>query len=62
VGKLRVLREQLCHARLQLGDLRELAELRLVLVEVGIQGLGLVHKLRLLRQAVDDRLEEDTGI
>jgi hypothetical protein len=62
VGEFWVLGEELGHALLQLGDLSELAELRLVFVKVGIEGLGLVDKLGLLCQAVDDRLEEDASI
>lgn len=62
MSKLWVLRKEFGHTLLQLGDLGKLAELRLVLVEVTVERLGLVYKLGLLGQTVDDRLEEDTGI
>jgi hypothetical protein len=62
VSKLWVLREEFGHTLLQLGDLGKLAELRFVLVKVTVERLGLVHKLGLLGQTVDDRLKEDTGI
>jgi hypothetical protein len=39
VGELCVLREQLLHPLLEFGDLGLLAELRLILVEVGIERL-----------------------
>ena len=62
VSQLWVLGEELCHAFFQFGYLSQFAELRLVLVEVGIKRLSLVYKLRLLCQAIDDSLEEDAGI
>jgi hypothetical protein len=60
--ELRVLGEQLSHTCLELGYLRELAILRLVLVEILVQRLSLRECLWVCHQFVDAGLEYNTSI
>lgn len=57
-----VLWEQLGHALLETGNLGELAVVGLVLVEVDVEGFGLVNILWLLGKAVDRRLKGCTCV